>query len=300
MLYNVFSDASRGPNIYGTEPWHFYLLNLALNHNILLPLSLAALPVLALSTLITAKTPVTRREITATLPYYLWLAIFTLQPHKEERFMFLAYPMLLINAAITLTRALDIAGTIIPSQMLRRVLVSAVVALTTLLSLSRTLAVTTSYSAPLSIYASLPADATGNLCVAGEWYRFPSHYLLPEGVRAKWLVSDFRGLLPGEFVEAGWEGTWRVPQGMNDMNLEDVGKYVSRGVCEYIVGLGDKEREVVMAEGWGVVVARERFLEKEGTGVVGRVFWVPSWLRDGRRWEEYWIVKRGKAASESV
>ncbi|RPB10979.1 hypothetical protein P167DRAFT_606909 [Morchella conica CCBAS932] len=298
VLYNVFSDASRGPNIYGTEPWHFYLLNLALNHNILLPLSLAAFPVLVLSTLIT--TPVTCREITATLPYYLWLAIFTLQPHKEERFMFLAYPLLLVNAAIALTRALDIVGAILPSRMLRRVLAAAVVALTTLLSLSRTLAVTTSYSAPLSIYSSLPANATGNLCVAGEWYRFPSHYLLPEGVRAKWLVSDFRGLLPGEFVEAGWEGTWRVPQGMNDMNLEDVGKYVSRGECEYIVGLGAKEREVVMAEGWGVVVARERFLEKEGTGVVGRVFWVPGWVRDGRRWEEYWVVKRGKVASESV
>ncbi|KAI5845785.1 Alg9-like mannosyltransferase family-domain-containing protein [Morchella snyderi] len=314
VLYNVFSDASRGPNIYGTEPWHFYLLNLTLNHNILLPLSLAALPALALAALTTkttTTTPVTGREITATLPYYLWLAIFTLQPHKEERFMFPAYPLLLLNAAIALSRTLDVACALplLPRSppralLLRRGLAAAAAALTALLSLSRTLAVTTAYAAPMSVYDALPADAAGNLCVAGEWYRFPSHYLLPEGVRAKWLVSGFGGLLPGEFAQGGgWrEGTWRVPRGMNDRNVEDEGKYLrgGRAGCEYIVGLGEAEgAALVEGEGW-VVVARERFLDKEATGLVGRVFWVPGWLWEGRRWEEYWIVRRGEGASESV
>lgn len=49
VLYNVFSGAGRGPNIYGTEPWWFYLANLTLNFNILLPLALASWPLLVSS-----------------------------------------------------------------------------------------------------------------------------------------------------------------------------------------------------------------------------------------------------------
>jgi alpha-1,2-mannosyltransferase len=34
------------------------------------------------------------------MPFYLWLGILSLQPHKEERFMFPAYPLLCFNAAV--------------------------------------------------------------------------------------------------------------------------------------------------------------------------------------------------------
>ena len=36
------------------------------------------------------------------LPFYIWLAILTAQPHKEERFFFPAYPLLCFNAAVAL------------------------------------------------------------------------------------------------------------------------------------------------------------------------------------------------------
>ena len=42
VLYNVFGGG--GPELYGTEPWWYYLLNGALNFNVLLPFALAALP----------------------------------------------------------------------------------------------------------------------------------------------------------------------------------------------------------------------------------------------------------------
>lgn len=35
-------------------------------------------------------------------PMYLWLLIFTLQPHKEERFLYVAYPLIALNAAIAI------------------------------------------------------------------------------------------------------------------------------------------------------------------------------------------------------
>ena len=41
-MYNIFT--SHGPDIYGTEPWHFYIFNGILNFNVVFLLSLAAWP----------------------------------------------------------------------------------------------------------------------------------------------------------------------------------------------------------------------------------------------------------------
>jgi alpha-1,2-mannosyltransferase len=40
------------------------------------------------------------------------------------------------------------------------------------------------------------------VCVGKEWYRFPSHYFLPEGAKLGLIKSHFDGLLPGEFLES--------------------------------------------------------------------------------------------------
>lgn len=91
------------------------------------------------------------------------------------------------------------------------------------------------YSAPLKVYKPLfdPAVARpgDTVCLGKEWYRFPSSFNLPQGVRAKFIKSEFSGLLPGEFSQADaalgmFPGTWMVPSGMNDENLEDPSKYV--------------------------------------------------------------------------
>jgi alpha-1,2-mannosyltransferase len=73
------------------------------------------------------------------------------------------------------------------------------------------------------------------VCLGKEWYRFPSSFNLPNGVHAMFIKSEFSGLLPGEFAEADamadwrdkYPGTWFTPDGMNDQNIEDPGKYVS-------------------------------------------------------------------------
>lgn len=151
--------------------------------------------------------------------------------------MYVAYPSLCCAAAVAFHLTLSIWGNIsnrvnfgpIHSILNWGVLVVPLAA-TLLLSISRVLAVTTAYSAPMEMYTALAPNATGNLCLGKEWYRFPSSYFLPEGVRARWIKSAFSGLLPGQFDESGkgWErpGLWTVPEGMNDLNIEDPGKYV--------------------------------------------------------------------------
>lgn len=113
IKYNIFGGSERGPDLYGSEPWYFYILNLLLNFNILTPLSLFSLPALGVTYFIDRK----RLGVTARgpdqssafvimamrlSPLYLWLGILTTQAHKEERFMYPVYPLICFNAAICL------------------------------------------------------------------------------------------------------------------------------------------------------------------------------------------------------
>ena len=111
VWYNLFSG--NGPNLYGTSPPTFYLANLFLNFNYLLPFALFALPALGITYFVdrrrlgkTQRAPSAGETSPYTLltlrlaPFYIWLCILSLQPHKEERFMFPAYPLLCFNAAV--------------------------------------------------------------------------------------------------------------------------------------------------------------------------------------------------------
>lgn len=124
VLYNVFSGGSRGPDIYGVEPWHFYIRNLALNFNIWFFLALAALPLLLIQHIVLQKSVSTQtllRSVVFVSPFYLWLAIFTVQPHKEERFMYPAYPALALNAAIALHIVLANFGSDDPRRLVSKI-----------------------------------------------------------------------------------------------------------------------------------------------------------------------------------
>jgi alpha-1,2-mannosyltransferase len=246
VLYNIFSGPGKGPDIFGTEPWHFYVRNLLLNFNIWFIFAIGALPLAALQywdrSIHPLKRPTFRSVVFFLSPFYLWLAIFTLQPHKEERFMFPAYPALALNAAIGLHVALSYIGSPNPRTMfgmippkVKFVVVSVLMTGALGIGLWRIVGIVTAYSAPLHIYDTLqnlgqiaPDDT---LCFGREWYRFPSSYFLPNGMKAKFVKSAFDGLLPGEFHEGKtgfgiWSGTWLIPSGMNDENREDMSKYV--------------------------------------------------------------------------
>lgn len=246
MLYNVLSGNDRGPHIFGTEPWHFYSRNLVLNFNVWYLLAVAVGPLLlwqySSRSGSTTKQPLLKTTILV-MPFYIWMAIFSLQPHKEERFMYPVYPFLALNAAIAFHTILAFLGTTDPTALVGRIPVYvkfAAVLTTVVLSLEigllRTIATVTAYRAPLQVYKALEvrgmARAGDTVCLGKEWYRFPSSYLLPNGARAKFVKSNFSGLLPGEFNEAKigfgfFAGTWLIPPGMNDRNEEDLGKYVS-------------------------------------------------------------------------
>lgn len=177
------------------------------------------------------------------MPFYLWLGIFSIQPHKEERFMYPAYPALALNASIALHVILSYVGTTNRQSIMSKIPASIKLAIISTfvlgslnLAVLRSIGLASGYSAPLKIYQSLFEPEMVNdgdfVCLGKEWYRFPSSYHLPQGVRAKFVKSEFSGLLPGEFSEANvgfgfYPGAWLLPPGMNDRNEEDPSKYVS-------------------------------------------------------------------------
>ena len=247
VFYNILAGTDRGPQIFGTEPWHFYARNLLLNFHIWYLLAIFSGPLLLLQftkpfSLMNTKQTLFRMMIFI-FPFYLWMVVLTLQPHKEERFVYPAYPFLLLNAAIALHMILVGIGSTNTKGLIGKIPVpvkfftSLVVLLAAFnLGLFRIIGTTTGYQAPLEIYQPLKdsplARPGATVCLGKEWYRFPSSFHLPAGMNAKFVKSEFSGLLPGEFSQANtgfglFPGTWLPPAGMNDRNQEDSTKHVS-------------------------------------------------------------------------
>ena len=246
MRYNLFSASDRGPDIFGSEPADFYLRNLLLNFNLWMILAFCAAPIIAVQFLMSSQA-ISRfnllRSFFFTVPFYMWLAIFNLQSHKEERFMYPVYPFLALNAALSLHTVLGWVGNADPNSLtgkippkIKLLLVTTPILLAIDAGSLRTIGTITAYRAPMQVYQTLQqpglVTSTDTVCVGKEWYRYPSSYFLPNGAHAKFIKSEFKGLLPGEFSEAKvgfgfFPGTWLVPPGMNDRNLADPNKYVS-------------------------------------------------------------------------
>lgn len=301
VLYNVFSGNNRGPDIFGTEPWHFYVRNLLLNFNLWFILAMAVAPLLLVQALLLKQSTTKQtllRTVTFILPFYLWFAIFALQPHKEERFMFPAYPFLALNAAIAFHMLLTWFGSSDPNTLVGKVpaqvktaLVLPLVLLSINVGLLRIVGTVTSYRAPLQIYEALrepgltsPGDT---VCFGKDWYRFPTSFFLPNNAHAKFVKSEFDGLLPGEFHEGRealgfFPGTWMLPSGMNDLNKEDMGKYTDIKHCSFLVDSSfpstrptELEPNYAQDDKWEIVVC-EPFLDNTATGLLARTIWIPG------------------------
>ncbi|KAF2724268.1 glycosyltransferase family 22 protein [Polychaeton citri CBS 116435] len=299
VVYNIFSG--KGPELYGTEPWHFYLRNLFLNFHVWLLLGILSLPVLLLQHILKGGTSTKQSYIRGVVflsPFYLWLVNFSIQPHKEERFMYPAYPALALNAAIAFHIILANVGSNNPKDFLSKIplqlrffAIISFVLISLGFSTFRTIGTVTAFNAPLSIYNVLHqpgmAHAGDNICLGKEWYRFPSHFLLPEGTRAKFLRSEFSGLLPGEFSEADqgfgfFSGAYLIPSGMNDKNVEDPGKYTDIRKCQFIVDsqlpstiVTQSEPDYAKLQEWEEIECLP-FMDAASTPAIARLGWVPD------------------------
>ncbi|KAI0068066.1 asparagine-linked glycosylation 9 protein isoform a [Artomyces pyxidatus] len=382
VKYNVFPDASRGPNLYGTEPWYFYIQNLLLNFNVLVPLALISLPALFVTYRIDKRrlgaarpspeesSPFTLLGIRL-LPLYIWFGILTAQAHKEERFMYPAYPLICFNAAVTtyLVRGWVEVAFVKITKSPYRASKSSIFTFTTLfivmfaslLSISRIFALWKYYHTPMTIvYAfekeEIPSllNATGllphplpppelmaeykakkiqnrededeldlslikqfelRLCLGKEWYRFPGHYLVPDGVRVDWIKSEFDGQLPAHFAETQGGvrsrvgGTRVVPKGLNDINNEEPMHYVDVSTCDYLIDLDfpddpieseHEPRYIADSKTWDHVICLP-FLDVRHSSRLTRTLWLPGETWQSRNsFGDYCLLRNKKTVEKKI
>ncbi|CAD6571380.1 MAG: mannosyltransferase [Cyphobasidiales sp. Tagirdzhanova-0007] len=187
--YNIFSSA--GPDLFGSEPWYFYILNGALNFNLLLPLALLSLPLVLVTNFVNpkklaiAKPGQTRTSVLLLVrlsPFYLWFVVLTLQAHKEERFLFPANALLCFQAALSLglirgwLEEVYVKITKAPFNAARTRIISPitgiVLVLTSFLSVARILAISIFFRAPMPLLFHLQYHELPMVAIQS----YPSHY----------------------------------------------------------------------------------------------------------------------------
>lgn len=319
VLYNVFT--SHGPNLYGVEPWTFYFVNGFLNYNIVWVLALAA-PILLLVCYLVVPAKVTP---TLYLPYYLsmgplylWLLIFLIQPHKEERFLYPIYPMIALCGAISVDAIQKLfyrlCAAIRPfppgSHYLDHTMWIAgmIMILPSLLGLSRVAALYYNYHAPMDILMELNTfhlenthspNARYNVCMGKDWYRYPGSFFLPaSNFRVRFLRSEFKGILPAYYDE-GVNGTKIAHDYFNDMNQENDAMYFNYEKCHFLFDLDvgkDSELEPNYSKNtkeWTIIKSIP-FLNAEKSQAIYRAFFIPYISNRYVEYGQFNLLKRKK------
>lgn len=303
VLYNVFSE--HGPNLYGTEPLSFYLLNGFLNFNIIWLLALITPVILVLGHfLIPAKAKPTLYlpYYVSLAPFYLWLLVFVAQPHKEERFLFPVYFMVALCGAISIDTIQKLVFRVkcyllpvVPAgthYLAHTAWLSAIVMIiTTLLGLSKIASLQFNYHGPLDVFLELNTlhnapdspiqpNTTYNMCVAKDWYRFPASFFLPnDQYRVRFLASEFDGMLPAYF-DPSPNGPAKVNPLFNDANRGAPEMLFDHDRCHFLLDL-DTGRSTELEPNYAALVKEWTvlkgvpFLDAARSHPFFRSFWVP-------------------------
>ncbi|KAL7249678.1 hypothetical protein ACSBR1_011792 [Camellia fascicularis] len=158
LLYNVLGGGES--HLYGTEGPLYYLRNGFNNFNFCFVLALLFLGIL----------PIARKKYAPDLlivvsPIYIWLAFMSLQPHKEERFLYPIYPLICVAASAVIESIPDFFqdkynpnhnSLLVTMAKSVRPLVLGLVLCS---SHARTFSLIHGYSAPLEIYKHLEYHA---------------------------------------------------------------------------------------------------------------------------------------------
>lgn len=260
----VYNSHGGGDELYGVEPFSYYVKNLALNFNVVSLLGVMALPAVWLMRCCGGRhSNAIGMETFLLMPMYIWMALIFPRPHKEERFLYPIYPLLSYGAAITLRVGQSMIGMMSPTfdrwrqegRARRELFIGmALLCFPAAISLSRSMALHQYYSAPVEVYrelfyrassastaaSSMSGGITTYVCTAGEWYRFPSSFFLPRNHRLGYLKSSFNGQLPQPFTVHGSRvESLAVPGAgrFNDRNEEEMDRYIDIEMCSYVIEL---------------------------------------------------------------
>ncbi|WKA11999.1 hypothetical protein VitviT2T_029440 [Vitis vinifera] len=241
LIYNVLGGGES--HLYGIEGPLYYLRNGFNNFNFCFVLALLFLGIL----------PIVRKKYVPDLlvvisPLYIWLGFMSLQPHKEERFLYPIYPLVCVAASAVIESFPDLfRDPYYPNAnylmvMIAKCLRPVVLGLILCASHARTFSMLNGYSAPLEIYKHFEhhedVGSGSVVCVGSEWHRFPSSFFIPDYVgEVRWIDDGFRGLLPLPF-NSTLGGTSAAPSYFNNKNKASDEQYLRNlEACTFLVEL---------------------------------------------------------------
>ncbi|EXC18480.1 Dol-P-Man:Man(6)GlcNAc(2)-PP-Dol alpha-1,2-mannosyltransferase [Morus notabilis] len=282
LLYNVAGGGES--HLYGTEGPLYYLRNGFNNFNFCFVLALLFLVIL----------PIVRKKYAPDLlivvsPIYLWLTFMSLQPHKEERFLYPIYPLICVAASAVIDSFPDFfSDKYDPTKnyvlvMIAKTLRPVVLSLILCASHARTFSLINGYSAPLEIYKLLEhhedVGKSSVLCVGSEWHRFPSSFFVPGFIgEVRWIDDGFRGLLPVPF-NSTLGGTAAAPPYFNNKNKASDDQYLGNvEACTLLVELHLSRPYPYRgsdASTWEVIGALP-YLDRELSPPMYRSFFIPN------------------------
>lgn len=297
VLYNVFALEDEGPDIFGTEPFSYYLKNLFLNFNVVFVL--AAIGVIANPILSKMKL---RTSIGISAPLVLWLFTLGSQPHKEERFLYPIYTLISLSAAVLTSNMFDEIKTRTSFRGTIRVLSLLLIVLVSTVSLLRIVNLVENYNAPIEsakVFSRLSREDSGdikNVCIGREWYHFPTSAFLPNDYRLRFVRSGFDGLLPGDFPEQGSliNAASAFPKGMNSKNTFSPDKVIDVDDCDFFLdnsapvdlSAGETQYvsvsngELIAKTGWRII-DQQKIINPSGTHKgIGKFVYIPHILRN--------------------
>ncbi|XP_074290231.1 alpha-1,2-mannosyltransferase ALG9-like [Silene latifolia] len=300
LLYNVLGGGES--HLYGVEGPLFYVHNAFNNFNFAF--------VLALLFPATLLVQAVRRKFVPELlifisPIYIWLAFMSLQPHKEERFLYPIYPLICVAASAFIESLPDFfhdkyvrndrSLVVLAAKFVRPVILSLIISI----SYSRTFSLIHGYSAPLEIYKHLDyhedAGVGSTLCVGSEWHRFPSSFFVPDYVaQVRWIDDGFRGLLPLPF-NSTLGGTSAAPLYFNNKNKASEEQYLrDLESCTLLVELHLKRPFAYRGSDlstWEVVAALP-YLDRDFSPPLYRSFYIPFYWEHRNVFGLYKLLRR--------
>ncbi|KAK2985500.1 hypothetical protein RJ640_004351 [Escallonia rubra] len=298
LFYNVVGGG--GSHLYGTEGPSYYLRNGFNNFNFSFVLALLFLGIL----------PISRKKYAPELlvlisPLYIWVAFMSLQPHKEERFLYPIYPLICVAASAVIECFPEFfRDKYNPNDQsvlfqIAKYIRPLVLGLILCASHARTFSLIHGYSAPLEIYKHLEHHGDAGLgsvvCVGSEWHRFPSSFFVPDYVgQVRWLDDGFRGLLPLPF-NSSLGGTSAAPSYFNNKNKASDKQYLHDPErCNFLIEL--QLQRPYPSRGsdlstWEVVAALP-YLDRELSPPLYRSFFIPNYWQQKNVFGLYKLLKR--------
>lgn len=134
------------------------------------------------------------------------------------------------------------------SRSIQRLALLCVAAATAALGLSRTASNVFNFGGYIALWGDVGTYISSNsdlqskaseghiisVCTGGDWFRFPSHFFLPDVARIAFVRDTFHGQLPAHFSRIN--GTSCEPQSpFNDKNEEEMSRYVALTSCDLVV-----------------------------------------------------------------